>query len=124
MKFPVVTVTLVTGALIYVLWSQTREPSAPADPASFTELATKPAKRSDVVDLAIAQIPELCAQATKGRDSQAYAECVELADSRTSSCRRLVYDNFPDNVTSDAVFRDVSITMMNCLVRHSGVVQP
>jgi len=49
---------------------------------------------------------------------------VERAESRTSTCRRAIYDNFPDNVTSEAVFRDVSITMMNCLVPESGRVQP
>jgi|TARA_Y100001960_G_scaffold178658_1_gene187355 hypothetical protein len=31
---------------------------------------------------------------------------------------------FPDNVMSEAVFRDLSITMINCLVPQSGVVQP
>ena len=122
MKFPVVTVTLVAGALLYVLWSQYQEPSAPVEPASFTDLTSNPAKRSDVVDLVIGQIPELCSDAVSG--PEAITECVKLAESRTSSCRRVVYDNFPDNVASDAVFRDASITMMNCLVRQSGVVQP
>ncbi|WP_372965831.1 hypothetical protein [Marinobacter sp.] len=125
MKFPVVTVTLVVAALGYVFWNQTQEPSAPVAPADFTNLAANPAERSAVVDLAVTQIPELCEQAAgKGSDAQARAECIKLAESRTSSCRRMVYDLFPDLVASDAVFRDISITMMNCLVPQSGVVQP
>lgn len=125
MKFPVVTVVLVSAALIYLVWDQTREQPGPVDPGSFTNLPANPAKRSDVVELAITQIPEVCAQAV-GRDggADAGAECEKRAESRTSTCRRAVYDTFPDNVSSEAVFRDLSITMMNCLVPQSGLVRP
>ena len=123
MRFPAVTVVLVAGALLYVLWDQLQDEPAPEDPARYTNLAASPAKRSNVVDWAVTQIPEVCAQATGG-SGERFDDCVERAESRTSTCRRAIYDNFPDNVTSEAVFRDVSITMMNCLVPESGRVQP
>lgn len=123
MRFPVVTIVLVAGALLYVLWDQMQGEPAPEDPARYTKLAANPAMRSDVVDWAVTQIPEVCAQATGGSGDR-FDACVKRAESRTSTCRRAIYDNFPDNVTSEAVFRDVSITMMNCLVPESGRVQP
>lgn len=125
MKFPIVTVAMVSVALVYVFWGQTQEQTDPGDPARFTNLQANPVKSSEVVDWAITQIPEVCAQAvgrTGGDD--AVADCVKRAQPRTSTCRRAVYDTFPDYVNSEALFRDVSISMMNCLVPQSGVVRP
>lgn len=125
MKFPIVTVTLVVAALGYVFWNQTQPDAKQVGAADFANLAASPVDRSAVVDLAISRISDLCEEATANAESsKAHEECVALAESRTSSCRRAVYDRFPDKVRSDAVFRDVSITTMNCLVRQSGVVQP
>ncbi|MFO8140746.1 MAG: hypothetical protein R6T87_02425 [Marinobacter sp.] len=125
MKFPIVTVAMVSVALVYVFWGQTREQPDPADPARFTNLQANPAKTSELVDWAITQIPEICAQAvadTGGDD--AVAGCVRRAQPRTSTCRRAVYDSFPDYVNSEVLLRDVSISMMNCLVPQPGVVRP
>ena len=125
MKFPIVTVTLVVAALGYVFWNQIQPDPAQVGAADFANLEAKPVDRSAVADLAISRINDLCEEATaNANSSEAEDECVALAESRTSSCRRAVYDRFPEKVRSDAVFRDVSITTMNCLVRQSGVVQP
>ncbi|MFB2822148.1 hypothetical protein [Marinobacter shengliensis] len=125
MKFPIVTVAMVSVALVYVFWGQTQESSDPTDPARFANLQTSPAKSSEVVDWAITQIPALCAQAVgEPAGSDAIQDCEKRAQSRTSTCRRAVYDNFPDRVTSEAMFRDVSISMMNCLVPQGGIVRP
>lgn len=125
MKFPIVTVAMVSVALVYVFWGQSREQSDPKDPARFANLQANPVKSSEVVDWAITQIPEVCAQAVgKDEGSDALAECMDRAQPRTSTCRRAVYDHFPDIVNSEALFRDVSISMMNCLVPQSGIVRP
>lgn len=125
MKFPIVTVAMVSVALVYVFWGQSQEQSDPTDPARFANLQANPAKSSEVVDWAITQIPEVCAQAVGDADGgDALTECEDRAQTRTSTCRRAVYDHFPDMVTSEALFRDVSISMMNCLVPQSGIVRP
>lgn len=125
MKFPIVTVTLVMAALGYVFWNQTQPDAADVGEADFANLEANPVDRSAVVDLAISRISALCEEATANADSsEAQDECVSQAESRTSSCRRLAYDQFPDKVRSDAVFRDITITTMNCLVRQTGIVQP
>lgn len=124
MKTPVVTITLVSAALLYVLWDQTREAPAPTGADRFSNLAANPVSRGDVLDFVVGRIPDFCREAT-GRDSGAeFDDCVQKADSRSSSCRRAMADQFADNVRSEAVFRDLSITMINCLVPQSGVVQP
>lgn len=124
MKMPVVTITLVSAALLYVLWDQTREAPAPAGVERFSNLAVSPASRGEVLDFVVSRIPDFCREAT-GRDSGVeFNDCVQMAGSRSSACRRAMADQFPDNVMSEAVFRDLSITMINCLVPQSGVVQP
>lgn len=124
MKMPVVTVTLVSAALLYVLWDQTRGTPATTGADRFSNLAANPVSRGDVLDFVVSRVPVLCSEAT-GRDSgETFNDCVQLANSRSSSCRRTMVGQFPDNVMSEAVFRDLSITMINCLVPQSGVVQP
>src|SRR5690554_5192180 len=123
MRFPAVTVVLVAGALLYVLWDQLQDEPAHEDPARYTNLAPSPVKRSNVVDWAVTQTPEVCAKAIGGSGDR-FDDCVEQAESSTSTCRSATYDNFPNNVPSKAVFQDVSISMMNCLVPESGRVQP
>lgn len=124
MKFPKVTVVLVSAALLFVVWEQTRERPAPVDASRFTNLQANPVERSVTVDWLIARIPALCEDATGQRpDTQAYTNCVAESESRTSSCRRALYDRFPSVIASEAVFRDLSITAMNCLVPRTGVVE-
>ncbi|WP_417517248.1 hypothetical protein [Marinobacter sp.] len=117
MKFPTVTVVLVSAALLFVFWDQTREQPQAVDTSRFTDLKANPVKLSTAVDWVITQLPSLCEQATgQAEGAEAYASCVKNAEARTSTCRRGVYDRFPSVVASDSVFRDVSITLINCLV--------
>ena len=124
MKTPKVTIVLVSAALLFVLWEQTRDQPEPAAASRFTNLAANPVERSVAMDWVVAQIPALCEDVTgQNRGSEAYSECAKDAESRTSSCRRAIYDRFPGVIASEAVFRDMSITAMNCLVPRSGVVE-
>ncbi|WP_100638414.1 hypothetical protein [Marinobacter salexigens] len=121
MKFPTVTVILVIAALAFVLWDQTREQPQAVDASRFTNLGSNPAKLSDTVDWLVTQVPSLCEQATgQAKGTEASASCVKQARTRTSACRRGIYDRFPGVVSSDAVFRDVSITLINCLVQDAS----
>ncbi|MGC8120245.1 hypothetical protein [Marinobacter sp. VGCF2001] len=124
MKMPVVTITLVCAALAYVLWDQARESSAPAGAGRFSNLAAHPASRSEVLDFMVGRIPGQCTEAVGQASGPAFNDCAELADSRSSSCRRSMADRLPDNVASEAVFRDLSISMINCLIPKAGVVKP
>ncbi len=125
MKFPKATVILVSAALVFVVWEQFRDRPDPVNSARFTNLADNPAERSEVVDWVVTQIPALCEESSdEGKGSAAYSECVERGESRTSTCRREIYEAFPGVIASDSVFRDVSITMMNCLVPRSGLIDP
>lgn len=124
MKFPTVTVVLVSAALLFVLWEQTREPPEPIDASRFINLAANPVERSAAVDWVVSQIPELCADATgQGGGSELHSRCASESEARTSGCRRMIYDRFPGVIASQAVFRDLSITMMNCLVPRSGLIE-
>ncbi|MGO1500116.1 MAG: hypothetical protein ACTHWH_02375 [Marinobacter sp.] len=117
MKFPIFTVTLVLASLGFVLWDQTREQSQPADASRFTNLGANPVDLSTTVDWIITQVPSLCEKATgQPKGSEASANCVKQGEARTSTCRRGVYDRFPSVVASDAVFQDISITLIDCLV--------
>ncbi|QSP94775.1 hypothetical protein LPB19_16645 [Marinobacter salinisoli] len=125
MKFPKVTVILVTGALLYVLWEQYQAPSEPVEASRFENLRANPVERSVVVDYVIEQAPALCQQTTgEAAGTDAHAGCVQQSESRTSPCRRTMYDQFPEIIASDRVFRDLSISMMNCLMPRSGVIDP
>lgn len=125
MPFPKATVILVSAALIFVVWEQFRDQPAPIDSTRFKNLASNPVERSEVVDWVVSQIPVLCEEASGAeKGSAAFSECVERGESRTSSCRRKIYDAFPGVIASDPVFRDVSITTMNCLVPQSGLISP
>ena len=123
MKFPKVTVVLVSAALLFVLWDQTREQPEPVDASRLTNLRANPVELSAAVDWIFAQIPDFCSDATgEGSETKAHADCVKKAEARTSTCRRTLYDRFPSVVASEAVFRDVSLTAMTCLVPRSGLV--
>lgn len=120
MKFPIATVILVSAALMFIVWERTRDQPEPVDPGRFANLASDPIERSEVVDWVATQIPVLCEEATgSSSGSEAFSECVERGESRSSTCRRAIYDKFPSIIASEGVFRDVSITMMNCLVPQS-----
>lgn len=124
MKFPKVTIVLVSAALLFVVWEQTRERPAPVDASRFTNLAANPVERSVAVDWMVTRIPALCEDATEhSREADAYSNCVSDGENRTSPCRRELYDRFPSVIASEAVFRDLSLTAMNCLVPRSGVVE-
>ncbi|KPQ00034.1 hypothetical protein [Marinobacter sp. HL-58] len=124
MKFPKVTVVLVSAALLFVLWEQTREQPEAVDASRFTNLAANPVERSVAVDWVITQIPALCEDASgQSRGADAYEQCVSRSETRTSSCRRALYDRFPSVIASDDLFRDLSLSAMNCLVPRSGVVE-
>jgi len=121
MKFPVVTVTLVSAALLYVLWDQSQEAPAPLDPSQFANLATDPVERGRIVDWAVTQVPQLCEEVTGSAvGTTAHDECEKISSKREPSCRRAVADQFPSLVASEAVFRDLAITTMNCLVPQSA----
>lgn len=124
MKFPTVTITLVSLALIFVLWDQTREKPEPVDASRFVNVATNPVQRSVVLDWLVTQVPDFCEQATgQSAGTDLHSGCVKEGKARSSSCRRAMNDRFPSIVASDSVFRDLSITMMNCLVPQSGLVK-
>ncbi|WP_099092543.1 hypothetical protein [Marinobacter salinus] len=123
MKFPTVTVVLVSAALIFVVWEQTREQPEPIDASRFTRLASDPVERSAVLDYVTARIPELCEEAVgTSKGSEELSMCIESSGAREPACRRAMADRFPGIVASDAVFRDLSITMMSCLVPRSGLI--
>ena len=120
MKFPKATVLLVSAALLVVLWNQFRAQPQPLDTGRFTNLAANPVERTAVVDWAISQIPTLCEEATgQSHGSDAFTACVASSEAHTSSCRRAMYREFPSVIASDEVFRDLSISTMNCLVRYA-----
>ena len=50
MKFPKVTVVLVSAALLFVLWEQTRERPPSVDASRFTNLTVNPVERSVAMD--------------------------------------------------------------------------
>lgn len=123
MKFPTVTVTLVSLALIFVLWDQTREKPEPADASRFANLATDPVQLGVAVDWLVTQVPAFCEQTTgQSAGTDAHSTCVKESEARSSVCRREMHDRFPSIVASGSVFRDLSITMMNCLVPQSGLI--
>ena len=124
MKFPKVTVVLVSTALLFVLWDQTREQPDPIDANRLTNLRANPVELSAAVDWIFTQIPDFCSDAAgEGSGTKVHADCVEKAEARTSTCRRMLYDRFPSVVASEATFRDVSLTAMACLVPRSGLVK-
>jgi hypothetical protein len=124
MKFPKVTVVLVSAALLFVLWEQTRERPQPVSASRFTNLAANPVEAGLAMDWVVRQLPALCEDATgQGSGSDVHAVCVSEGESRTSACRRAIYDRFPSVVASEEVFRDMSITAMSCLVPQSGLVE-
>lgn len=124
MKFPKVTVVLVSAALLFVLWDQTREQPDPIDANRLTNLRANPVELSAAVDWIFTQIPDFCSDAAgEGGGTKVHADCVEKAEARTSTCRRMLYDRFPSVVASEATFRDVSLTAMACLVPRSGLVK-
>lgn len=124
MKFPKVTLVLVSATLLFVFWEQTREQPQPIDASRLSNLRANPVELGAAVDWIFEQVPDFCSDATgEAEGSRVHVDCVEKAESRTSSCRRMLYDRFPGVVASEAVFRDVSLTAMECLVPRSGLVE-
>lgn len=124
MKFPKVTVVLVTAALMYVLWDQSREQPAPVDASRLTNLQANPVELGPAVDWIFSQIPEFCREAGGARGAEGqYETCISAAGARTSPCRRMLYERFPDRITSEDAFRDVTLTAMACLVPTTGLVE-
>lgn len=125
MKFPTATVILVSAAVLFVLWSQTREPEAPFDATSFNKLSSQPVDRSRVLDWVEKQLPRLCKEATgaePGEGADDYADCLDAGKAREPVCRRAMADQFPDMIGSEQIFRDLSVTMMDCLVQRSRLL--
>ena len=123
MKFPKVTVVLVSAALLFVLWEQTRERPPSVDASRFTNLTANPVERSVAMDWVVKQIPALCDDTIgQSRRSEAHSTCVIKSEARTSTCRRGIYDRFPSVIASEEVFRDLFITAMSCLAPRSGLV--
>lgn len=124
MKFPKVTVVLVTAALLYVLWDQSGEQPEPVDASRLANLHANPVELAQAVDWVFNQIPEFCRDAGgAGEQAKHHQACVSAAKARTSSCRRMLYERFPDPVATEAVLRDITLTAMECLVPRSGLVQ-
>ena len=86
MKFPKVTVVLVSAALLFVLWEQTREQPDPIDASRLTNLRANPVELSAAVDWIFTQIPDFCSDATgEGSETNAHTDCVKKAESRVST---------------------------------------
>lgn len=78
MKFPKVTVVLVSAALLFVLWDQTREQPDPIDANRLTNLRANPVELSAAVDWIFTQIPDFCSDAAgEGSGTKVHADCVE-----------------------------------------------
>jgi hypothetical protein len=123
MKFPTATVILVSAAVLFVLWNQTREPAPPLDTTSFNNPASSPVDRSRVLDWVMDEVPRLCKEATgSGEGANDHAACLDAVETRESVCRRAMADQFPDTIGSEQMFRDVSVTMMDCLVQQSRLL--
>ncbi|MEE3169824.1 MAG: hypothetical protein VX324_06830 [Pseudomonadota bacterium] len=124
MKFPKVTVVLVAASLLYVLWHQTRDQAEPIDASRLTNLQANPVELGSAVDWIFSQIPEFCRNGGEvASGTEPYETCIQTAEARTSSCRRMLYDRFPATVASDALFRDMTLTAMECLIPRSGLVE-
>lgn len=122
MKFPIVTVVLLSAALGVVLWDQSREVSEPVNAARFTHLAEHPVERGVAVDWITDQAPAQCEDRATFGDENARQACLEGIDRRTGPCQRAMVDRFPDTLGSEAQFRDLSIALLGCLVPRSGRV--
>lgn len=123
MKFPTATVTLVSAALLFVLWSEMREQPEPLDVDHLADISAEPVARGRIVGWAMEQVPRLCEEATgaaAGNDE--YDDCLESSKSRSSICRRAMADQFPSMIGSERGFRNLSVTMMDCLVRQSRLL--
>jgi hypothetical protein len=123
MKFPAATVILVSAALGFVIWDQTREPPVPLDANRFANLAAQPVERGTILNWVIEQVPRLCQEATGlAEGSSEHADCLESSESREPTCRRAMADQFPGMIGSAQVFRNLAVTMMDCLVQQSRML--
>lgn len=123
MKFPTATIILVSAALLFVLWDLTREQPAPLDASRVANLEAQPAARGMVLDWVIGQVPRLCEEATGERaGSSDHEACLKASKSRQPTCRRAMADQFPGMIYSEQIFRNLSVTMMDCLVQQSRLL--
>lgn len=122
MKFPTATVILVSSALAFVLWSQTREQPAPMDVSRLADLEAQPVERGQVVDWLTERVPEFCEEAVGATEGSEYDDCLDTSEAREPTCRRAMADRFPGMIGSEQTFRDLSVTLMNCLVQHSRLL--
>lgn len=124
MKFPTATVVLVSAALLFVLWDQTREPPVPLKPSHIANLAAQPVELGRIVDWVTGQVPGLCQESTgMPEGSREHDDCLDASKSREPICRRAMADRFPGMIGTERTFRDLSITMMDCLVQQSRVLE-
>lgn len=120
MKFPTATVILVSAALVFVIWNQTREQPAPLDARRLANLAAQPVERGRIVDWVTEQLPRLCQEATgTPSGSSEHQGCLDASETREPSCRRAMAERFPGMIGSEQIFRSLSVTMMECLVHQS-----
>ncbi|MDI9244719.1 hypothetical protein [Marinobacter sp. CHS3-4] len=120
MKFPIATVALVSAALAFVFWQYNQAPPAGSEENRFHNLSSNPIERGEVVDWVASQVSDLCVEATGfPSGTEKHGDCVASSESNQPGCRRLAAAEYPPEITSDAAFRDLSTTMMACMVRQS-----
>jgi hypothetical protein len=123
MKFPIATVVLVSAALGVVLWDQSREAPEPVNAARFINLAENPVARGVAVAWVTEQAPAQCDERAAMGDDHSREDCLDGIARRTGNCQRAMMDWFPDTLRTEAQFRDLSITLLGCLVPVSGRVE-
>lgn len=123
MKFPAATVILVSSALVFVLWNQTREQPAPLDADRIANLSADPVERGRILNWVAEQVPRLCEEATgAAAGSPEHDDCLDASEARQPTCRRSMADHFPGMIGSEQIFRNLSVTMMDCLVQQSRLL--
>ena len=116
MKFPYATVILVSAAIGYILWEQSR-PAMDLSPSRFTDLRANPATKEEVLAFFTRQAKGLCFEKTEGAtNSASFDACMEQAAQRRPECKQITSRNMPELINSEEEFREYGIYLMNCLV--------